>query len=178
MFDPLMTIAEISENCEFLLDDNLGGACSAPLNEMRVQPQSSYLALLHRAEARTGRVLYERSVDSATLTHTCTYADNGVATLVGEVRAFMQRAEQIAYPIKTAVRYGDGGTLADVASEVRRALEEYRTGLVMALGRRVAHGQESFSLGASAALDELTSSIAGLGVHVQDGGAHFLPGLP
>jgi hypothetical protein len=133
MFDPLMSLEEVAQNCSFLLEGNLGAACSAPLNELRLQPGASYLIFLEREERRQGRRLYDRSLDVEALTYSYQYAISEVEDIATAVRTFMAQARSSIYPVKTAVRYGSGGSLAALANETRAALGSYRTGIVTAL---------------------------------------------
>jgi radical SAM superfamily enzyme YgiQ (UPF0313 family) len=86
MFDPLCTLAEIEENIQFLLENQLIGSVSSLFNEMRLQIGTRYLTALEKAELRLDARLFEREIDLNTLSHSYDYADPDVGTSVAMAR--------------------------------------------------------------------------------------------
>lgn len=169
MFDPLTTLSEIAENCRFLLDNDLSEITSYPLNEMRLQPGSGYLAILHRIEAETDRRLYDRDVELTSLIHPYQYLHYEVAVLVRDVSSFTTRAEKTAYPLKVAARYGTGRRLGVHATGVREALATYRRGLVESL-LEVSMNGGSYEESASTVLRRLQSTVMSFGITIDEAG--------
>ena len=133
MFDPLCSLNEIVENVRFLLDNDLAEYVSGPTSELRLQFQSRYLSILHRAETELGRQLYDRTLDPNTLSYEYTFADPNVAHLAATARAENERNRALIYRLKGLTRFGDGTFLGDNTEQVRELLGSYRRATLEAL---------------------------------------------
>lgn len=133
MFDPLVTLSEVVENVNFLLDNDLSQYVSGPTSELRLQTTSRYIALLSRAETRMKRRLRAEHFDPNTLTYECEYADLSVAELVLAVRAHNDESHPLVYSVKGLTRFGSGTLMGEQIDSARDALGDYRRQTLVSL---------------------------------------------
>jgi radical SAM superfamily enzyme YgiQ (UPF0313 family) len=150
MFDPLVTLAEIVENVDYLLKTGVGRYASGPTSELRLQPESRYMKLLDRYEQRHGRRLQEDRIDPNTLSVSYTYADPDVEKLVAAVRSDNDAHHAFVYAIKGLTRFGDGVLQPGATRVLRRALSAYRREVLRSLA--VAASTETSNYGPAAGL--------------------------
>lgn len=126
MFDPLCNLHEIEENIYYLQKNNLTSNVSSVASELRLQPNSRYLALLEKEEQKIGAKLFERILNPNTFTYPTNYADSNVKIIVFTVRKWNSYLRPLYYPLKNLSRYGKGGILGDMCTPVRNLLIEFR----------------------------------------------------
>lgn len=162
MFDPLCSLAEVVENVDFLLDNKLSEYVSGPTSELRLQLGSRYLSILERHERELGRNLYDRSIDPNTLEHRTVYADSEVDALIKVVRQENTFSHSFVYRLKGLTRFGDGRLLGSRSPLVRKALGEYRVGMLRALREAAGGKPDSYKMLAREALDVLATRFLAL----------------
>jgi hypothetical protein len=133
MFDPLSTLEEVRENCEFLLANDLQDVVSAIDNELRVQVGSRYERLLEIEEEKRQMQLFSRPPDRATLVYESQYADPEVAEVVKVVRQWRSGWNELHYLTKALTRYGPTGATGDEARTLRQSLATMRRSIVTAI---------------------------------------------
>ena len=133
MFDPLSSLEEVRENCEFLLANDLQDVVSAIDNELRVQVGSRYERLLELEEEKRQVQLFNRPPDRATLVYESQYADREVADVVHVVRYWRSGWSELHYLTKALTRYGTTGAIGGEASTLRHSLATMRRSIVTAI---------------------------------------------
>lgn len=133
MFDPLSSLQEVRENCDFLLTNNLQDVVSAIDNELRVQVGSRYERLLEIEEEKRQVPLFKRPPDRATLVYESQYAAPDLAEVVRIVRAWRSGWSDLHYLTKALTRYGSTGATGDESRALRDSLSMMRRAVVTAI---------------------------------------------
>ena len=106
MFEPLVTLEEISESIDFIKRNKILQYISTPLNQLRMYPAIPYVQLVKVEERKTGKKLISSEFDAGSLTfRTIGYADQRVEAISELIEKYSKGEYDVYNALKWFVRF-------------------------------------------------------------------------